>query len=113
MNIEQLNQWNETLFNLPGFGLTAIACGCVGMFFKWTPVMANRYVPAPVILSGPVFNWLLTEGLSGKAAVSRAVIMGLIAGSAAWAFHAQVVKRFLGEDEPPTQDTKPSEKKNE
>lgn len=108
--LQQVLQINDQLLGLPALPLVFVGCLAVGYMSKAIPFLDNRWIPA-VVLGFAVLAYLGMTPLSDAPSVFRAVVLGVIAGAAAWLVH----NKFLSRWEKPAggQEAKEKEKPDE
>lgn len=108
--LEQVLRLNEQLLGLPALPLVFVGCLAVGYMSKAIPFFDNRWIPA-VVLGFAVLAYLGMTPLADIQSVCRALVLGVIAGAAAWLVH----NKFLSRWEKPSggQEDKEKEKPHE
>ena len=92
--LNEILKVNDTLMGLPALPLVAAGCVAFGYFLKTIPVYRNRWIPTGVFTFGVILNLVITpmDGLHDSA---RVLILGLIAGGAAWIAHQKFLRRWI------------------
>lgn len=92
--ISTLLKYNDALAGLPSLPLVVIGCIVIGYMCKLIPVIANRWIPAIVFLSGILMNL----GIAKPDNWVRSLIFGLIAGAASIVIHRKLLKDWIDAD---------------
>lgn len=102
--IDTIIQWSNQLLGLPSAALTVLLCLAFGWLLKSIKRFPNDAIPVAVVLFGIAFFMLVApyEGTPMRIIVARNFGVGLLLGSASWALHRFVLKRWLpNPDDPP------------
>lgn len=92
--ISTLLKYNDALAGLPSLPLVVIGCIVVGYMCKLIPIIANRWIPSLVFLSGILMNL----GIAKPDNWVRSLIFGLIAGAASIVIHRKMLKDWIDAD---------------
>lgn len=99
MNMDTLIKFNDQLIGAPAGVLVMLFACALGYVLKSVAAFPNRWIPAVVVgFTTLVFVLIMPErgaDMPGRVYYGRGVIIGFLFGFAAWAFHAQVLKRWL------------------
>lgn len=115
--IDQLIHWNEQLWGAPSGVLVVLFAVALGYLLKTLPGVNNRYIPLTVVAFCTVAFMLVAPPRAADMVVRiylvRNFLIGFILGFLAWAFHAQILKRWVdpkifkpsdnNQPQPPTQ----------
>lgn len=103
----------NTLYGLPGAALVFVFCLALGYAIKANPRAPNAVIPWVVMLASPLMTLLVSEPPAGGATrvwVARQVMVGVVTGACAWAFHNRILKRVSLLDDMETRWTERKEK---
>lgn len=98
--LSSLLKYNDALAGLPSLPVVVIGCIVIGYMCKLVPIIANKWIPTIVFLSGILMNL----GIAKPDNWVRSLIFGLIAGAASIVIHRKVLKGWIDADVFPVDD---------